>query len=955
MPSLLLSALLLLPSTARAQGADLGWQTLETAHYRLHTPEVALPWAEHVATRLEEIRARVSAEVGPGPEVKIDIVVMDPARQANGFALPFNRHPRMGIFPTAPSAGSGLAWYRTWTEDLVTHEDAHLVHLLRPSRNPAWRSTVALLGLEPMLGVPAWVIEGYATVVEGRLTGMGRPHGDLRAAWLRVLAQDGRLPTYDELDGVDAWMGGSHRYLVGSAFLEWLERRVCAPAGDVPAPGGCRALPDLWARVTARELRGFGEAFEGVMGDGPEALYDRFQAEVVHAALEQEKARPVDDSEWLDLAWSTSEPALSPDGSRLVVARMVDHHGRLEIHDTADDPEALARWLKPHEEAAARDPEDVVAVPPRVLPREPVAVREDPFRPAAHPRFLPDGESVLMSVWERDARGQLRPDLFTWTPGGGGERRITRDADLTQADPSPDGTWAVALRRRWSQDELVAVDLTTGEVTVLLAPPVATVLDHPRLDPSGQRVAYLRHDGAWRLVIHDLQTGREELPPLPEGASVADPAWTVDGAAVLVALGQGGFIEVHALPLDGGPPRQLTASRGAAFAPAPTPDGTALFHLGLDSDGIDLHRVALDPDLLAHGRPALPPTPGPPPVRPPLHPDPPAPLQPDPASVSARPYGLGQTEWMPLVGGGAGPGHGTGEVGLRLGDVIGRHEALLLGAWGRGGGVEGAALRMAWRGPPVGPGGAVHLDGYWLTEGPLGARAGAALDAGATRTGPTTRWSWRAGGLAHTPLAGDPGPVVGDPSPTSAVAFAEGEAAQRFGRALWVEPRGGLAGQAGTGGHRIATATAGLSAGYRDLALDGRFQRALSASPFVLGGLRSSLVPEALAGAWLPVPWLAPGALTGTVRDAWELRLGTPVVGLVGTRHLLRSDDLAQARGALGLHAAGGLPAQPLVRLPALSFDAGLVCVVETPAGIALAACTQLDGYAAWFAARWGW
>jgi hypothetical protein len=37
--------------------------------------------------------------------------------------------------------------------------------------------------------------------------------------------------------------------------------------------------------------------------------------------------------------------------------------------------------------------------------------------------------------------------------------RITRLADVRDADPAPDGTWAVAVRNRHGLSELVRVDL----------------------------------------------------------------------------------------------------------------------------------------------------------------------------------------------------------------------------------------------------------------------------------------------------------------------------------------------------------------------------------------------------------------------------------------------------------------------------------------------------------------
>ena len=53
-------------------------------------------------------------------------------------------------------------------------------------------------------------MEGYATVVEGRLTGSGRPHGDMRASILRRWAQGGKLPSYARLaSDSESWRGMS--------------------------------------------------------------------------------------------------------------------------------------------------------------------------------------------------------------------------------------------------------------------------------------------------------------------------------------------------------------------------------------------------------------------------------------------------------------------------------------------------------------------------------------------------------------------------------------------------------------------------------------------------------------------------------------------------------------------------------------------------------------------------
>ncbi len=944
---------------ARAQEADLRWQVYETEHYRLSYPEPADAWAQHVASRLESIRADVAAEVGYEPSRRVDVVVLDPLRQSNGFAIPIGAHPRMGIFPTSPDAGSVLAWYRDWAEDLVVHEDTHLVHMLRRSRSPLWRSTVGLLGLDPItLGAPRWVFEGTATVVEGRLTGMGRPNSDLRAAWLRILAEDGRLPSYGMLSSTDGWMTGSHAYLVGSAYLEWLEARRCGGAPGERVPGDCGALRDLWARMSARKLRGFRTAFRGVFGDDPATLYNRFRAELDRDALTVQAARPVDDTLWQDLAQTTLSPEVSPDGSRILAVRRVDRENHLVIWSTADDPEIEEKWWAPHKKAVDKDPQDVLPVAPPVYPRDPEVQRDDLFRQAWEPRWMPDGKSVLFAAWEPDARGELRPDLFTWEPDTGRERRITRGAGVSKADPAPDGTWAVAHRQVWGEHSLVRVDLASGEITPLVEVPVPVALDHPRISPDGGRLLYLRHDGAWRLVLRDLSTGEERVLPTPDDRLVADPEWAPDGRHVFFALGTGGFIEIAGLDLDDpdATPVILTHSAGIATAPAPTPDGGALFHLSLDSDGIDLHRADID-----WQRSPPPSVDGPPPILPPDHPAPPGPLATSDPGEPHR-YGVGHLEWWPLLGGGAGVGHGQSEAGIRLGDVIGRQELLLLGGWGTTADVSGGSARWSWFGPPLGAGGHLRLTPFAVQADGRDWRGGAELSVGAERQAPRNAWAWEVGAWADASLEGGPAPAQ--------AGFASLSIAPWAGSGAWIATELTAEGQAlhqgaQTGG--LGRGALGLGLGVRKLGLWARTDGGYSGmnggmnggGGWQLGGLDSSLLPVGWSMNRVTQPMLGPGALTGTWHSG-----GEAVLDINGLEFLARTDragtrfDPSGNPGLtwLGVRARSWSPAFSIAKIPSLLVDVGAGCIVEDPVtGWSDRWCRSLSDYGGWTSVTWGW
>lgn len=356
--------------------------------------------------RLESVRTAVDRAVGNSPTRPVTIVIDDPYSDANGFALPFLDAPIIVLFAAPPSPDADIGTFRDWGPTLITHEYTHIAHLTRPSRN-AWERILARLGpadLSPIAArTPRWVIEGYATLVEGRLTGSGRPNSATRAAVIRSLAVEGRLPTYWALNGSGVFEGGSMAYLTGSAFLEWL----AAKHGD-------STLPHLWRRLTARRPRTFDEAFAGVYGSRPEDLYGRFTAEVTGKALAAVgalNATGIDTGETVDrLTWYTGDPAVSRNGRLLAVPeRARGRATRIVVSTTAPSPHADSAVARARRALLARDPEDVPAIdsgPPRRRVLAQLVSRLG--RGYDEPRFIGSDSTsgVLLSAWSRDPTGR---------------------------------------------------------------------------------------------------------------------------------------------------------------------------------------------------------------------------------------------------------------------------------------------------------------------------------------------------------------------------------------------------------------------------------------------------------------------------------------------------------------------------------------------------------------------
>jgi len=664
---------LLFASTIHAQAPHEPWRTIVTPHFRVHFPAQYEAWATRAAQRLESVRAAVVAEVGFAPETVTDVLVENPAAEANGVTISLLDTPRILLFAEPPEPEDQIGEYSTWIDLLTVHETAHLVHLLRPSRNPFERALAHVVPLNPITRhAPRWVLEGYATLIEGRITGSGRPSGAMRAAILRTWAMNGQLPTYGQLDSDHRFFGLSMAYLAGSAFLEWLVEK-----------NGPDSLRHLWARMTARQRRSFDNAFAGVFGDTPRRLYGRFTAELTENAMTVARAGHWRDGElWQETSRGSGDPAVSPDGRELaMVLRNDKGESKLVVYSTGPNEEE-SRSDKRIAEMLRRDPEDVAPV--RVKPRPRTSLHS--LRPPdggdiENPRWTRDGTAILYTHRQPDRDGLLHHDLFRWTPVTGRNERLTHLADVKDADPI-DATHAVAVRNRFGESQIVIVDLTTGEVTPRTPPSLDVVYSHPRVAADG-RIAWAEHTGGeWHVAV--------DGKPLPAIGAFA-PEWGPNGA-LFAALAGHGFIDIARI--DAATPSFITRSAGMALDPAPSPDGS-LYFMSLDPNGFAVRRLtdtsAVPQQTMTFDRslvPALPPAPATPIV-----------LRDEP--VTSRPYGLGRQEWATILGGQYTSFGATSEFGLRLGDVAGRLDTIFLGAIGSHQLPRGAAIASVWRGLPI--------------------------------------------------------------------------------------------------------------------------------------------------------------------------------------------------------------------------------------------------------------
>jgi hypothetical protein len=668
------------------------WETVRTPHFTVDFPASARAWSLDIARRLESVRASVDSIVGGGPTHRVTILIDDPYNSANGFALPFLEAPTIVLFAAAPEPTDDIGNYRDWGQTLITHEYTHIAHLTIPSRNP-WDELLARLApaeISPIAArSPRWVIEGYATLVEGRVTGGGRPHSAARAAVLRVLALEGHLPTYGALDGSPRFEGGEVAYLAGSAYLEWLSARQ-----------GDSSLPHLWRRMTARRERTFDEAFVGVFGSSPDDLYGRFTVELTRKALAAQAALAasgIDTGETVErTTWYTGAPALSANGRLLAVPiRARGKSTRIVVSTTAPRSGADTALARQRRELLERDPKDVPAIdvgPPR---RRVIAQLTSAHnRGFDEPRFIGRDTipSILVSRLEPRADGAFRRDLFLWSLRQGTMHRVTHGAGVRAADPAPDGRTAAAIRCHDGTCDLVSVSLLDGSVHLLRSGSPDTTYDHPRVSPTGGPIAVAMHDGhSWSVVLIDSALRHVGAN---DGANRYAPVFTPDGRSVIVVSEAGGVEHLEQIDIVTNSTRLLAAGLGVVSSPATT--DSFVYFLTTHSTGRVVQRARLSAAGETQAM-SLADTLAPVAV--------PAPTAPESLAVQPidgpRIYGVTPRGYRVLPGGAIATEGRFATLALASTDPVGRLGWVLQGALGDRKTWRGVSLSAAWRGWPV--------------------------------------------------------------------------------------------------------------------------------------------------------------------------------------------------------------------------------------------------------------
>ncbi|WP_440876425.1 TolB family protein [Thalassotalea sp. PLHSN55] len=517
--SLLLLTLFTLPSLAQDT-----LRTINTEYTRIHFHQDYRQFAEQVALKIDPIYQDVGQRIGFTNKHKVDVLISDKYHQANGSAMPLASGPILNIYTSSPRSEQSLGHYSDWLDLVLSHELAHHIHLIEPSRS--WRAIFDKFILEAdfanLSRYPRWAIEGYATVIETEFTQQGRVNSDYVNALLAQWAVEGQLPSYNAMNGRERYQGNRMAYMQGSAFLIWLQQNYSQGEDDKIG-----TLAKLWRRSTAKEYRNFEKAFTGLFLEHPEVLYKRFVAEQIYLA-KQGQATDVSGKLWLKNREQILASEPSPDEKHILQLEYDHKNGQqLSVYSLAENSKAKTRFVEKNSKLIAQDPQDIADTMPAVFNR----TAKFTFYPERgkswrHARWL-DKDNVLLLQRQLQQNRELGFELAKLNLASGEVTLISRGLRIQDFALTPDKQSVLAVRHYAGLNQLVKVALNDGSWQALTHELLNTPMDNLSISADGKQLALMAiADKRWHIHLLDLADNVWQKIALPiSGNYVSHLRW----------------------------------------------------------------------------------------------------------------------------------------------------------------------------------------------------------------------------------------------------------------------------------------------------------------------------------------------------------------------------------------------------------------------------------------------
>ena len=236
--------------------------------------------------------------------------------------------------------------------------------------------------------------------------------------------------------------------------------------------------------------------------------------------------------------------------------------------------------------------------------RAPLLSREESDVPAEAPRLAHRLSDAVVRALTGGPGLSLTRLAATWSQGTSSKRVVIMDYDGRNQRPLsadgvlalyptwfPDGTRVAYVTYRQGRPEIVAQNVTTGQVRSLAFFPGLNA--SPAISPDGrQMLLVLSRDGnpeVYRMAVDGSELKRLTFTPAVE----TSPVWSPDGSQIALVSDQGGSPQIHLLGANGGRLRRVSFTGNYATSPDWSPRGDRIVYTALVEGTFQL--ILLDP------------------------------------------------------------------------------------------------------------------------------------------------------------------------------------------------------------------------------------------------------------------------------------------------------------------------------------------------------------------------
>lgn len=573
------------------------WRSIHTPHFTFHYPRQHEKTARRMGVIAEKVHAKLNPKYRTGAEHTHVVLVFD-SDLVNAFALPAYGFDWIVLYMDSPRLGS-FSRFDMWAELVFTHEYTHILSLRYTGS--FWTMFFRLVsGVPPNLLSPPGFVEGVGVYEESK-AGRGRLNDALTNMQHRTAMLDGTYPNQGEtLAGSHRWPFGSHIYLYGGRFYDFLARKF-----------GDRVWTSVW-RMDNYWGFCFDEILPFCVGDtklekirkqiirrwkkqGTEseraAAYRRHTLRSLYAEfVQEERARAERVAAEIERLGATPFQRLTFDGySKSFLTASTA--GQLYYFATPRDRRPGVFQFKPGRPGDGDEPGP-----------EPERLR----RSSASAGFAIAGGREIYSE-----PNYIYPGIYGFRyeiyQEGFFDKRLNPDRSSSFPALSANGRRLYFVERDPQERRLIMAETDrSGRIArrrVLLKTNLTGLIQYTALSPDDRYLAVVvrrGERGSGSILLCDVGgplDAQVNCPPLVGGDNVKmQPRFSEDGSRLLFSSDADGIYNIYAVEIATGEVRRLTRTVTGIFAPAPL--GPDLYALGFFREGYDVIRIR-NQDLLS--------------------------------------------------------------------------------------------------------------------------------------------------------------------------------------------------------------------------------------------------------------------------------------------------------------------------------------------------------------------